>query len=194
MLVHILSFQNFQSGVTSVVCPESQVYNVIYPTNCCENLCNYETNMKHSFGAAGRRKAHDLYNWSFQSEHWASTKHHPCSGLHSEHAECGYVHVSRTPDGLSSGPSEFLIHIFYSHNPRIPEDAQHFLQAPSCKHLFWVCVCVCVCLQTAGSPHLLVSQLSSPLVEVDVGLPQDNMGVTSANTLRPDRHTDRQTG
>lgn len=36
----------------------------------------------------------------------------------------------------------------------------------------------------SGSPHLLISQLSRPLVEVDVGLPQDDMGITSANTLR----------
>ncbi len=41
--------------------------------------------------------------------------------------------------------------------------------------------------QTPSSPHLLLSQLSGPLVEVDVGLPQDNMCVTSANTLRWDR-------
>lgn len=30
---------------------------------------------------------------------------------------------------------------------------------------------------------LLLSQLSGPLVQVDVGFPQDNMSVTSANTL-----------
>lgn len=36
--------------------------------------------------------------------------------------------------------------------------------------------------QTAA-PHLLLSQLSSPLAEVNVSLPQDHMGVTSANTL-----------
>lgn len=35
-----------------------------------------------------------------------------------------------------------------------------------------------------GPPHLLLRQLSSSLVEVDVGLPQDDVGVTSANTLR----------
>lgn len=39
------------------------------------------------------------------------------------------------------------------------------------------------------SPHLLLSQLSGPLVEVDVSLPQDDMGVTSANTLRQHRVT-----
>lgn len=40
--------------------------------------------------------------------------------------------------------------------------------------------------QRPPSPHLLLRQLSSPLVEVDVGLPQDDMGVTSADTLRRD--------
>lgn len=42
-----------------------------------------------------------------------------------------------------------------------------------------------------SATHLLVRQLAGPLVEVDVSLPQDDVGVTSANTLRPNR-TGRQ--
>lgn len=38
-------------------------------------------------------------------------------------------------------------------------------------------------LELHACSHLLLSELTSPLTEVDVGLPQDDMGVTSANTL-----------
>lgn len=37
---------------------------------------------------------------------------------------------------------------------------------------------------TGNFPHLLLSQLSSPFVEINIGLPQYNMGITSADTLR----------
>lgn len=37
---------------------------------------------------------------------------------------------------------------------------------------------------TGNVPHLLLSQLSSPFVEVNIGLPQDDVGITSADALR----------
>lgn len=41
-------------------------------------------------------------------------------------------------------------------------------------------------LATDNFPHLLLSQLSSPFVEINISLPQYNMGITSADTLRED--------
>lgn len=36
------------------------------------------------------------------------------------------------------------------------------------------------------APHLLLRQLSGPFIEIDIGLPQNNMGVTSADPLTRD--------
>ena len=41
---------------------------------------------------------------------------------------------------------------------------------------------------TATQTHLLLSQLSSPFVEINIGLPQYNMSITSADTLRNETH------
>lgn len=54
---------------------------------------------------------------------------------------------------------------------------------------------------TGSLPHLLLSQLSSPFVEINISLPQYNMGITSADTLREEtrftqlqrRHGDKHT-
>lgn len=64
------------------------------------------------------------------------------------------------------------------------KDDPHQLFRRSRSSLQWN-VCLLVGHSNTGNnPHLLLSQLSSPFVEINVGLPQDNMGVTSADTLR----------
>lgn len=125
---------------------------------------------------------HDLYNWSFQSEHCELQQNIPAQVYTlSEPSVDVFKSAGLQTDSVQDLQSSWFTSSIHT--------IQDFLKSHNISFRHYP---VTVSLQTAGSPHLLISQLSSPLVEVDVGLPQDNMGVTSANTLRPDRQKDRQ--
>lgn len=124
----------------------------------------------------------DLYNWSFQSEHCELQQNIPAQVYTlSEPSVDVFKSAGLQTDSVQDLQSSWFTSSIHT--------IQDFLKSHNISFRHYP---VTVSLQTAGSPHLLISQLSSPLVEVDVGLPQDNMGVTSANTLRPDRQKDRQ--